>query len=405
MTTEKLNIKIKPLPYLRIFLIVFIIINLIGIINFPFYKDKIDNNELYLLIVLGFTGFLIGTLYIRLLNFKISPSKGRLKVGLLKSAFLLSNAISFVLIAYTHYINRGIIILMGNARFTNYSVITLMVYIAIILTMIYMTNIMVSNKKIKLRHLIFIAFQSISVLSLGYRSPLIILVVGFAIIFIIVRNDYQNKYKNIFTFKKVFYFLTLIALMSAISSYRVASTYNIEKFFRNIDFEYLDDYPYLKPFMSTLAVFRYDQEVVKIIIRKTKNNPYYGELAISNFLTLLPGEQLGVRNIVGDVVNARKQPDGKPWSITPTLQGALFMDGGFLGVIIGFFLLGAVLEFLKKIAVIKKDPFSIVIYALLAINSLMIIHTGYFDVTFFILLIFIIILKILLTRISFKLAA
>lgn len=401
MYLESDKTKIKPLPYLRIFLIVFVIINLIGIINFPFYKNVLLNNELYILVILASLAFLAGTFFIRLMKFKSTPPKGKLKQKLLKFIFLFTNAISFILIFYTNYINRGIIIMMGQARFTNYSITTLMVYIAIITTMLYFANILLMNKKIGSKHLIFIAVQCISVLSLGYRSPLIILVVGCAIIFIIVRNDFQNKYKNIFTFKKIFYFLILIALMSAISSYRVATKYNVEKFFINIDFQYLKDYPFLKPYMPTVAVFRFDQEVVKKIILKTKNKPYYGELAISNFLTLLPGEQLGARNIVGDLVNAHKQPDGKPWSITPTLQGALYMDAGLIGVLLGFFILGALLEFLKKMAVNKKDPFSIAIYALFAINSLMIIHTGYFDVTFFILIIFILILKILLTRIRF----
>ena len=85
----------KPLPYLRIFLIVFVIINLIGIINFPFYNEVLDNNELYLLVIIGFFGFLGGTLLIRILKLKITPPKGRLKYGLLKVIFLLTNAFSF----------------------------------------------------------------------------------------------------------------------------------------------------------------------------------------------------------------------------------------------------------------------------------------------------------------------
>ncbi len=175
---------------------------------------------------------------------------------------------------------------MGQARFTNYSITTLAVYISILTTKVYFASVMLRNQKIGAKHLIFIALKSLSVLSLGYRSPLIILVVGCAVIFIIVRNDFQNKYKNIFTGKKIFYFLILIALMSAISSYRVASVYNLERFFSNINFQYFNDYPYLKPYMSTIAVFRFDQEVIKKIILETKYRPFYGELAVSNFLTL-----------------------------------------------------------------------------------------------------------------------
>lgn len=394
------DVHVKPLPYLRIFLLVFLAFNLIGIVNFPFYREKIENAELYLLVFLGIFGFVAGTFFIRSIRFKFAPPKGRLKRPLFNLMFVSTNLISFLLISYTHVINGGIIIMMGNARFTNYSITTLMVYVAIITTMLSFADHLLRNKKANVYFLSFILFQALTVLSLGYRSPLIILVVGSAILFIVVRNDYQNRFKNIFGFKNVVFFLLLVALMSAISSYRVSTTYNLQGFFRNIDFDYLEKHPYLKPYMSTFAVFRYDQEVVKKIILKTEDYPYYGKLAMSNFLTLLPGEQLGARNMVGELIDAHRQPDGKPWSITPTLQGALFMDFGYVGVVFGFILLAAVLEFLKMISRAKKDPFLLVIYALFAINSLMLVHTGYFDVTFFILLAFILIVRFILTRIT-----
>jgi oligosaccharide repeat unit polymerase len=236
---------------------------------------------------------------------------------------------------------------------------------------------------------------------MGYRSPLIILACGSLIVFIVVRNDFQNKYKQVFTIRNILIFLGIIILMSSISSYRVSQKYETRKFFRNIDMDYVDEHTFIKPFMPTLAVFRYDQEMIIKLIEKTKYAPLKGKLAVSNFITILPGEQLGARNIIGELVGARKQADGKPWSITPTLQGALFVDGGYLAVFIGFFLLAACIEYTKKLMFSRKDPFSVVLYTLFAINSLMLIHTGYFDFIFFFLIVAMILLRFFVMRIKF----
>tara|TARA_R100001377_G_scaffold67576_1_gene42881 strand:- start:1653 stop:2177 length:525 start_codon:yes stop_codon:yes gene_type:complete len=170
-----------------------------------------------------------------------------------------------------------------------------------------------------------------------------------------------------------------------------------------MDITYFEDKPVLKQFIPTLALFRFDQQMVKTIIEKTENKPYYLGLAFSNFKTLLPGSQLGVRNIVGEIVGARKMPNGKPWSITPTLQGALFIDGGYFLVFFGFLLIAFLIEYIKKIMKEKKDPFSLTLYALFTINTLMCIHTGYFDLTFYIMLIIIALIKIMTYRINFSL--
>ncbi|WP_417237295.1 MULTISPECIES: oligosaccharide repeat unit polymerase [Flavobacteriaceae] len=404
------KIKIKSLPYLRLFLVAFLFVNLIGIINFPFYKEKIDNGVLYLLVFLGLIGFTFGTLLTRIIKIKFSPSKGTFKPHILKFIFWVSNIFSLALILVTHAMNGGIIILMGAVRFKTFSYTNIFIYIGIITTLLFFSSELLANKKVKGWHIIFIAIQSLSVLSLGYRSPLIILAGSCAVIFIIVRNDFQNKYKNIFTFRNIIGFIGILVLMSSISSYRVSKEYNksgvskhydTRKFFQNMNLDYLDKHKYLLPVMPTLAVFRYDQEVLKKIVNKTKNNHYYGYLAISNFLTVLPGEQLGVRNIIGDIVDARKLPDGRPWSITPTLQGALFVDWGYLGVLFGFFFLGAFIEYLKKLMRSKMNPFSIALYVLVTINSLMIIHTGYFDVVFFILMGVIFFLNFIIMRIKY----
>jgi oligosaccharide repeat unit polymerase len=401
METHLDNIKIKSLPYLRLFLIIFLLINLVGIINFPFYRETLKNDVLFFLVFLGFMGFTIGTLLIRTLKFKTPSIKGRFKPKLFRMIFIGVNLLSFLLIVMTHVMNRGILIIMGDKRYVTYAYTTLFIYCGLIITLLFVAQTLLDNKRLSKRLIFFVVLQSISVLSMGYRSPLIILVGGTLLIFIMIENDYQNKFKKVFTIRNILLFLGVLILMSSISSYRVSQKYDVRRFFRSMDFDFIDDHPYIMPIMPTLAVFRYDQDIVIKLIKKTRYKPLMGELAMSNFLTLLPGEQLGVRNIIGGIVDSRKFPDGRPWSITPTLQGALFVDGGFFGVFFGFFILAACIEYFKKIMVKRKDPFSTVLYAMFAINSLMLIHTGYFDVIFFLLIAVMVALRIVVMRIKF----
>ncbi len=391
---------IKPIPYLRIFLLLFIV-NFIGIINFPFYTDKLDYKPLVTLVFVGFLGFLLGTLLIRSVNFNIRPAKGIFKPKLFKFIFWITFILSHLLIIYTHVSNRGIILFLGSERHTAYTIVTLFSYTSIILTLLYFTNLQLNNKKFGKEILIVLLIQGLSAISMGYRTPFLILYSCAFIIFIVVRNNYHTKYKNLFSPKYILSFLIMVMVMSYISTFRVSQEYDVKRYFRNIDSNYIEKNYFLEPYMSTLSVFRYDQEVVTILIKKTKGNHYYGELAVSNILTLLPGAQLGARNKIGEIIEARKFPDGKPWSITPTLQGALYVDGGITFVFIGFFILAALMEFLKKLMIKRKDPFSVVLYALLAVNSVMLIHTGYFDVLIFILITLIFILQFFVMRIRY----
>jgi oligosaccharide repeat unit polymerase len=395
------KIRIKPIPFLAIFLLVFLVINLLGIINFPFYTNNLKTGQLVWLVVIGFFGFLLGTLIVRFLGFKFFRSKGAYKPGVLKVIFWISYLTSLFLVAITHVRSGGIILFLSTDRFAGSTVVTMFVYIGIVTTLLYFAHLLISNTKIKLYHVLLIGLQALSGLSMGYRGPLVMLVASCFIIYFTIRNDHGNKHKNIFSPRNIILFLGGILLMSAVASFRVSQEYSVESFFKNIDMNYMEENYLLKPYLSTLSVFRYDQEVVTILIRKTEYNHLNGELAIANLRTLLPGMQLGARNMIGGIIDARKFPDGRPWSITPTLQGALFVDAGRFGVFFGFFILAALIEYLKKLMLVRRNPFSVVIYVLLAVNSLMLIHSGYFDALVYILFFILFAVNFLLTRIKY----
>lgn len=402
MQSEKNRVKITALPYLRIFLFIFVLINLIGIPNFPFYSNQIDNTNLYFLFGLGFLGFFFGTMLLRSFRPKVTlAQKGNFKPNVLLFFFISLNVIAFCLILLTHVMNGGIVILNAGKRFHSIPFTNIMVYASIAINLVFLGYKLIENNRFKVSYIAFLLFQSVLLLSLGYRSPVIILLGGSGILFFMVRNSYQNKYKKIFSFKNLAGVLVVILLMSYVSAFRISLKYDLSRYYTNIDNTFFKEKPVLKQFIPSIALFRFDQEVVKTLIEETEDDHYYLGLAASNFITVLPGKQLAMRNVIGKIIGARDNPNGQPWSITPTLQGALFVDGGYFLVFTGFFLIGFTIDLIKRITIQNKDPFSLALYALLTINTLMAIHTGYFDIIFYIMLFVLFVVRILTRRIKY----
>lgn len=400
-TLSKVNI--SPFPLVRIFIIIYLGLNLIGIINFPFYNDKITNPHVIFVFLTGLIGFSLGSILSRGFNMGVKETRtGRDKSKIIKTIFILSNVVTFGFILYTNFRSGQIIIFSKGSRFEIFGFTNIFIYISIILTMAYYAQLLLQNKKIKILDLLFLAVQALLFLSLGFRSPVISLLGGIFIVFYSIRNDYQNKIKKIFSWKVVVVVLLFLIAMSSISALRVSQKYDINKYFKNIDKTYLKKNPYLKPLVPTLALFRFDQEVVDKLIKKTKGDPMYFGLAFSNVITILPGKQEGARNIIGRLTDAPKKFDGKSWSITPTLQGAFFVDGGYFLVFFGFFFTAVAMEFIRKLIIKKQNPFTFALYGLTVIALLKCIHTGYEDVSFFIIVGILFVLQFLVYNINYQ---
>lgn len=397
------KISISPFPIVRVFLAVFLFINLVGIINLPLYNDDLDEIKVTYLFLIGLVSFVLSAIFFRVLKFKISEKDlnfGKHKI--IKFLFIIINIITVFSIIITNIRNGQIIIFSEDARFNPTVITGLFVYLSIVITLTYYASILLENKKLKKRYFLFLGFQAILFLSLGFRSPLVSLLGGFFVVFYTVRNDYQNSFKRIFSFKIFLAVFLFLALMSSIATFRVSRKYDVGKYYKNINKEVLDNNSYLTPIVPTMALFRYDQQMVKILIEEKEGDPMYLGLAAANVLTLLPGTQWAARNIIGDITGARKRPDGVPWSITPTLQGALFVDGGYLFVGIGFFLAALLMETLRKLIIKRKNPFIITLYGIVAVALLKCIHTGYVDVPFFLIIASLFFLKFIVYNINYK---
>jgi len=397
------SVNIRPFPFVRVFLIVYILFNIVGIINFPIYNRIIKENYTVYLFFIGLTGFILGVVSFRKLNFNILKTDLKeKKTNLIKIWLLVICLTCFGLIFLTNLLSGGIIILSGDKRFTSFAFTNLFVFASIIISLTYFANKLLNNRKISFFDFSFLLIQALFFLSLGYRSPLISLLGGFYIVFYSIRNDFQERFKRIFSWKILIGGMGFLILMSYIASFRVSLKYDLDRYYRNIDKKVLKENSYLTPLVPVIALFRYDQEVVDKLVQVTKDDPMYLGLAFSNIVTVLPGDQLGARNIVGKIIGARETPEGKPWSTTPTLQGAFFVDGGYAFVFVGFFFTAFFMEYLRKLILCKRDPFLFSLYGLVVVATLKCIHTGYLDVSFYIIIFVLFVLRFLVLNINYS---
>ncbi|QGZ55556.1 hypothetical protein FAZ97_11885 [Paraburkholderia acidiphila] len=177
---------------------------------------------------------------------------------------------------------------------------------------------------------------------------------------------------------------------ASLSLFRVSQSYDVARFFANVDFGFVSDHKYILPFVPALSMFDFSQCTISKI-GAALNEHMYGGLMLSNFETLLPGKHWGARNIIGDLTGARWVA-GRPMSITPTLQGALYTDFGYFGVFAGMFIISWSICWLKKCA-FYRDVVVRFCFCYFFALSLMSIHAGYWDVNFIFVGLFIFIIR------------
>ena len=137
--------------------------------------------------------------------------------------------------------------------------------------------------------------------------------------------------------------------------------------------------------------------VLSKIIEYTEEEGYLGgEIHKGIFSTVLPGEQISPRMQVTEVVNSLSVEEGKyitrpGRTTTPTFIGQLYLDGGYILVIIGFLLYGALVSMLyNKVKQAGVKSFHTIAYAFVLTLFTVSIHTGLLDLIFILMLGFVI---------------
>jgi len=384
-------VELRHLNPSLLFLIVFSIYNLLGLTDTPWTGtgayDKTLGWELFLT---GLSGFgMVFAIFGRKSKIVISEKlKPRTSIQLSFLFFI----IFVTALAAAIVLCGGIPLFQGEDRFGNSALAFNLAQLYGFWILVRIISDAESNRRIR-------PFQPIiyllGVVCFGYRTPILIFAIVIFVYFVTFKFSIKRSLASGFIVG-----VFIVGFAAAFSGYRISQNYDIFLFFKNINFQYINNHPYLLPFVPALAMFDFSQETV-YKIGAHLHDYMYGNLFISNYETFLPGKHLGARNIIGALTEARWVA-GRPMSITPTLQGALFVDFGYIGVFLGFCLLAFGISYLSKRSqrggVLGKFSF-----CYLLTLSIMAVHNGYWDAGFVFFLLFLCIIRIFdMLKVNFR---
>jgi len=133
--------------------------------------------------------------------------------------------------------------------------------------------------------------------------------------------------------------------------------------------------------------------VLSKLMEYTDQNGFLGgELHYAIFGTVLPGEQISPRASVTEMVNSLTEDEGKyitrpGRTTTPTLLGQLYADFGYIGIIIGFGLIGLIISMLyNQVRQTGIKSYQTVGYAFVMTIFTVSLHTGLLDLIFILMI-------------------
>lgn len=368
--------KEKKINPIYAFSFIYILYNMLGLAQYPWIIDNAyDKTIPWLAFLSGLSGLFIGAIFWRKKRISSGKSaKTQVNDRILGLIFL---AIFIISIAATIIRSKGIPFLLGEDRLGISAVLFNFAQIYGFWVALKFIQAYEEGKTIQKKYLLFYA---IGILVFGYRSPVIILCLILFLYYICFRIPKRKAY-----FISAISGLILVVFSSLMAGYRVSQDYDTLDFFNNINTQFVSNNTFILPFVPALSMFDFSQETISLASAKLQA-PMYGELFSSNYAALLPGSHWGARNIVGHLIDARWVND-RPMSITPTLQGALYIDFGLLGVFLGLFFIAALIILLKKNAD-RGGPLSKLIFCYVTTMCIMSIHNGYWDITYLFFIIF-----------------
>ncbi|HEY5852207.1 MAG TPA: oligosaccharide repeat unit polymerase [Lysobacter sp.] len=360
---------LRPVP---VFICAYCVYNLLGLMPAPWLLEDAYSKSLpWQLFLLGLAGLVAGAFVSRLISTRTIRQLSRGRAWKARRAGVVFFALLFVCLAVTVVRNRGIPLLMGEARFENSA---LMFNLSQLCGLWMMLKSIIDLEEGRLPNVVLCAVYIGCMACFGYRTPVIVFILVMACHLVLFRLRRSLSVPIIAASA-----LALLLFASVSSGFRVGQSYDKEAFFVAIDYQYVDDHPLIAPLVPALSMFDFSQRTVSGI-GDGLDDHMLGGLFLSNYETLLPGTHWGARNIVGDITSAR-WVGGRPMSITPTLQGALFIDFGPIGVAVGFLFLGIVLAVMYRIAAFQSGIGRFVFCYVFAL-ALMSIHNGYWDLAF-----------------------
>jgi oligosaccharide repeat unit polymerase len=257
----------------------------------------------------------------------------------------------------------GIPLLKSSLRYTLNAATTMPIYLLIpgmaLINSYFLDKMqkgLLPKSTVKFRVLSISAIAMFLLLLLGYRSPLI------AIILIVIIMGYYTNLFEIWEILAGFIIAGLIIL--GLGYYRTVADYAIAN---------------LGPldFLSIRAGF-----TLHVLDLLSNISGFTGFM--HGYLTgsMIPGPGAGPRILIAQLIDWRSGI-----SITPTLLGPFLVEFGTIGVAIGMSILGFILGAGYKILQITNDSFYIMLYAIILAYSVIGVETGLLDLMVFVFII------------------
>ncbi|MGH8778187.1 hypothetical protein [Paraburkholderia sp.] len=374
--------KPRHLNPLLLFLVVYAAYNLLGLIDTPWIvSGKYDKTLGWSLFLVGLAGYLTGCAVFGLRGRIVVDQRIKPRTSKQLSVFLLFIFVCCLAVAVIT--SHGLPLLMGESRFENSALASNLAPLYGFWLMVRIISDREHGRKIGLiQPVIYV----VGILMLGYRSPVLVFVGSYYVYMVVFKlSGRKTVLVSLLVAALVFGFSATFALV------RVAQNYDVGHFFKNVDFRFIAHHAYLLPMAPALSMFDFSQNTIATV-GQVLHDPMYGELFLSNYATFLPGRHWGARNIIGDLTGAR-WIGGRPMSITPTLQGALYVDFGHVGVFFGFlaaaFVIAKLYTYAARRGVLAKFSF-----CYLMTSMLIAIHSGYWDVSFVFFLFFLFLIRV-----------
>lgn len=132
--------------------------------------------------------------------------------------------------------------------------------------------------------------------------------------------------------------------------------------------------------------------LAKIMEYTDEHGFMYGELHKGIFSTVLPGEQLSPRMQITEIVNSLSVEEGKfitrpGRTTTPTYLGQLYVEFGYIAIVIGFALYGLIIGMLyNQMQRTGIKSYQTVGYAFVTTIFVLSLHTGLLDLVFLLMI-------------------
>lgn len=251
----------------------------------------------------------------------------------------------------------GIPILQTSLRYSLRAAFTMPVFLIIpgvcLLGSVYLNRFKknrLTRSQVRFRFLILIAISSCFLLALGYRTPLL------AVLLIMIIIGYYGEILSLW--EVVIGALIGVCAIIGIGYFRSVEEYAVTRS--------------TSPFYTLQSRADFTLHVLELLdFIGREFGITHGQMLLSS----IPGSETGPRMLVGQLIAWRTEV-----TVTPSLLGQMVADFGKIGVAIQMLILGFILGIGFKIVQKTKDYFYIGLYSLILTYAILGVETGILDI-------------------------